>query len=1031
SRVEFIQKLLELAQETSNKTTVVIALRADFYSHCSQYPLLRNAVAAQQEYIGQMNANELRRAIEEPAKHGGWEFEKGLVDVLLNDVGATGSGEPEPGALPLLSHALLATWEHRRGKMFTIEGYRASGSVQGAIAETAESVFTDQLNVQQQQIARDVFLRLTELGEGTEDTRRRAALNELVRQSTEATQLRTVLNTLAEARLITLNEDSAEVAHEALIREWQRLHEWLTQGREGLRLHRHLTESTREWELRNKDVSELYRGARLAQANEWAVENQEHLNELEREFLQASLQQEQHEALEKEAQRERELEVAKKLAENEKKSATTLRLRNRIISVIGVLAILLAIVAGIFGKQSSESYANAESQRLAAEANGILQRNESAELAALLSIRGLQTQYSPQADAALQRASHKYYGEQLYVLPSRVDFVSFSPDGKYIIAGSGDFAGHVFDLESQKEVMQLKDHKDTVIQAFFSPDEKHILTSSYDETVHLWDAKTRKELKVLPFFGKFIQFSPDGKTFLASNGVDIAQLWDIENDKEIQNWNAQRALFSKDGKWVITIYQGTLNIWDVNTNELIKEFPINDSPENLWGMDITADNRYLATAWQDSKTITIWDLTTGEAVQTFEGHNEFIFQIAFSPDGKYLLSGSLDTTARLWDVATGQEIRRYNAHTAAVYSVAFSPDGHHIATSGKDGSIRIWDITIPNEINTLTAQSNFLFGLKYSRDGKYFITGSADGTAALWDTSTNQLLHLLNDGRRVDGVDITPDNKLIVTSGQGSPTKLWDLQTGELIHTFDNSPDGSGAAVFTPDGKYIVTTAPDPANFAVYDVQTYQLVRIIEIPPNTPDIAGFTLSQDGKYIAIPLDTEIEVEGHVLWIDFETGKQIGAFQKNSDAVWAAISADNRYLLTGSRDNIARIWDIQTGELLQELVGHTNIIWRVAFSPDGKYALTASQDKTARLWGVQTGEQIRLFPGYGNFSVANATFSPDGKNIVIGSFNGYGQITPVDLQELIDTTCSRLLRDLTDSERMVYGIENKEAICQQNK
>jgi hypothetical protein len=280
-------------------------LRADFYSHCAQYPLLRQAVAAEQEYIGQMTVEELRRAIEEPAKQSGWEFEPGLVDVLLNDIGAQGTSEPEPGALPLLSHALLATWERRRRRRLTLDGYRASGGVRGAIAETAESVFTDQLNQIQQELARDVFLRLTELGEGTEDTRRRAALNELVSQSAEATQLRAVLDTLTEARLITLNEDSAEVAHEALIREWQRLHEWLTQDRESLLLHRHLTETAYEWEGRGRDPAELYRGARLAQAREWALDNEARLNVSEQAFLTVSIEWEEHDALEREAQRQR------------------------------------------------------------------------------------------------------------------------------------------------------------------------------------------------------------------------------------------------------------------------------------------------------------------------------------------------------------------------------------------------------------------------------------------------------------------------------------------------------------------------------------------------------------------------------------------------------------------------------------------------------------------------------------------------------------------------------------------------------
>jgi transcriptional regulator with XRE-family HTH domain len=277
-RIDFIEKLLACAQVNSKKYSVVIALRADFYAHCSQYPLLRQAVAAEQEYIGQMTIEELRQAIKEPSKRNGWEFEPGLVDVILQDISTHGSGESEPGALPLLSHALLATWERRRGRTLTLEGYHASGGVRGAIAETAESVYTDQLNQTQQEITQEVFLRLTELGEGTEDTRRRALLNELVRESEEAAQLRAVLNILAEARLITLNEDSAEVAHEALIREWQRLHDWLTQDREGLLLHRHLTESAHEWERRGRDAADLYRGARLVQAQEWTAANPARLN---------------------------------------------------------------------------------------------------------------------------------------------------------------------------------------------------------------------------------------------------------------------------------------------------------------------------------------------------------------------------------------------------------------------------------------------------------------------------------------------------------------------------------------------------------------------------------------------------------------------------------------------------------------------------------------------------------------------------------------------------------------------------------
>src|SRR5688500_6050855 len=189
-----------------------------------------------------MTTEELRSAIEEPAKRGHWEFEPGLVDLILRDVG------DEPGALPLLSHALLETWKRRAGHTLTLKGYADAGGVHGAIAHTAESVYQN-LSLSEQTIVRNILLRLTELGEGTEDTRRRASFDELMSHVEDADGVRAVLDTLAEARLVTLSEDSAEVAHEALIREWPQLREWLSQDREGIILHRHLTDAAHEWEL--------------------------------------------------------------------------------------------------------------------------------------------------------------------------------------------------------------------------------------------------------------------------------------------------------------------------------------------------------------------------------------------------------------------------------------------------------------------------------------------------------------------------------------------------------------------------------------------------------------------------------------------------------------------------------------------------------------------------------------------------------------------------------------------------------------
>ena len=269
-RKAFVDNLLAAAS-ADGVTTVILTLRADFYAHCAQFDNLRLALAQHQAYIGAMDANELRDAIEKPAALGGWDFEPGLVDAILDDVAA------EPGALPLLSEALLETWRRRRGQTLTFAGYHAAGGVRGAIGRKADDVY-DSLQPEQQAIARNIFVRLTSLGEGTQDTRRRAPLAELVGSGATAEQAAAVLQVLEDARLVTAEREQSatageetpetvyvDVTHEALIREWRTLDNWLHEDREGLLVHRRLTEAAQEWVLLKRDPGALFRGVRLAQ----------------------------------------------------------------------------------------------------------------------------------------------------------------------------------------------------------------------------------------------------------------------------------------------------------------------------------------------------------------------------------------------------------------------------------------------------------------------------------------------------------------------------------------------------------------------------------------------------------------------------------------------------------------------------------------------------------------------------------------------------------------------------------------------
>jgi len=349
-RKNFINNLL-VAAVNDGSTTVVITLRADFYHRCADFAGLRQALEHYQKYIGPMSADELHRAIEAPARLGRWELEPGLIDLLLTDVVA------QPGALPLLSHALLETWRRRRGRILTLAGYAASGRVQGAIAQTAEAVLNGALTPNQRLIARTIFVRLTELGEGVQDTRRRVGLSELLPEGEGAEAVQIVLNALAHARLITTDQDpttgqeEVEVAHEALIREWATLRDWLQDDREGLRIHRHLTEAAGAWLTLNQDPGELYRGTRLDQASAWAQTHTADLNEQEQTFLDASLAERQR-TTDDRLRIEREREAARVL---QLKHTQTSRNRARLAAAASLLALVFAAsVAWILYQQNFE-----------------------------------------------------------------------------------------------------------------------------------------------------------------------------------------------------------------------------------------------------------------------------------------------------------------------------------------------------------------------------------------------------------------------------------------------------------------------------------------------------------------------------------------------------------------------------------------------------------------------------------------------------------------------------------------------------
>jgi formylglycine-generating enzyme required for sulfatase activity len=292
-----------------------------------------------------MDMEGLRRAIEEPARHVGLRFDEGLVESILDDV------INQPGSLPLLEHALLELWGRRRGQALTFKGYADSGGVQGAIAKRADRIFAD-FTAAQQVVARQIMLRLTQPGEGTEDTRRRATIDELITHQEEAILVEKVVGILTDERLLTTTDEQAygqtvSVSHEALIRAWPRLRTWIEENRAGLRILHRLTEAAQEWQRLKRDKGALYRGARLAEVMEWRQQNEAELNPLEREFIEASIKiQAREEEAERELQRH-ELEAARAQISAE---------RQRRLATLGALIGALILIVVIAYPQAQDTW---------------------------------------------------------------------------------------------------------------------------------------------------------------------------------------------------------------------------------------------------------------------------------------------------------------------------------------------------------------------------------------------------------------------------------------------------------------------------------------------------------------------------------------------------------------------------------------------------------------------------------------------------------------------------------------------------
>ena len=395
----------------------------------------------------------------------------------------------------------------------------------------------------------------------------------------------------------------------------------------------------------------------------------------------------------------------------------------------------------------------------------------------------------------------------------------------------------------------------------------------------------------------------------------------------------------------------------------------------IYSVAFAPNGRWVLTGGWDG-TARVWDIATGREIRRLEGDHLIVSFVAFSPDGRTVLSGT-GNTARQWDVGTGRELQPFEVHSGDVKSVAFFADGPRLLTVSDDGQTpRLWEMETKKELQRFKGHSGRIYSLVLSPDGRKLLTGGHDKTARIWEVSTGkELRRFVGHSDEVTSVAFSPDGRLALTGSSDKTARVWDVATGKEIWRLEGHSNGISSVAFSPDGRRALTGSDDKTA-RVWDVVTGKEVRCLE--GHSDLVLSVAFSPDGRWaLTAGWDHTARV-----W-DLETGKEIRRLEGHSQGRVNSVasSPDGHWVMTGSEDKTARVWDLTTGKEIRRLEGHSDAVRSVAFSPDGRWALTGSEDKTALLWETASGQQIRSFTGHTD-KVTSVAFS-DGDLAVTGS------------------------------------------------
>lgn len=987
--------------ERARDARVVLGLRADFWAAAAAEPALVPALQDGQVVVGPMGAADLRRAITEPARLASIELESGLVDVILGDA----TPRAAAGTLPLLSHALLATWQRGHAGRLTVADYLGSGGIGGAIAQTAESIHLA-LTPEQRELSRRLFLRLVHVEDDGLDTRRRVPRAELEDAG--------LLDRYVEQRLLTVDASTVEIAHEALLTAWPRLRDWVDADRAGLRVHRQLTDAARVWEQSGRDPHTLLRGARLGAAAEWAADHDRALNRAERDFLTASR------------------------AAAAADEAAARRRGRRLRTLLAAACALLLLSGGLAGvlfrqRQAAEQQRDAAiSRRVATDADRL--RDVDRNLSMQLALAAYRISPTVEARSSLVDSSAVPAATRLLGAPGPLQAVAVTPDGGTVAAGGADGLVRLWDVAARRLVGTLTGsagRRPTVFTVTIAPDGRTLAAGGSDGRVRLWSLADRAHPRLLaavtgatgPLPTVFATaWSPDGRTLAAGGADGVVRLWSPAGPARLLGSlrgpasYVQALAFSPDGATLAAGSKDTrVYRWDLRRRTALGA-PLTGPAKTVFAVAFSPDGHLLAAGGAD-RAVHLW--ADGAPRPALTGATSWVNALAFSPDGRQLAAGGSDNAVRVWSTAGDRPLLTTLPHPGPVTAVRFA--GPALVTAAVDGAVRLWP-----PVPVLAHFRDAVFSVQFTAGGDRLVAagGSGDNTVRSWDVRDPHrpvpagppVLGPAADAEFTGAMVASPDGASIATGSRDGSVRLWRGGRPAVMH---GPREQVESLAFSPDGRLLAASSDDHGVW-LWSVADPGHRR--ELTGATNIVYGVAFDPTGRYLAAgSVDEQVRI-----WDVRGPDRPLATLSGPAGYVMTvAFSPDGRTLAAGSADHRIHRWDVRDPAhpvAAPPLSGPGNTVWGVAFSRDGGLLAASAGDRTVWAWdlrGRTPALALRLTGA--TDSVFTLDLRPDGRWLAAGAADNQVRLWNLDPEQVAGHVCATAGTPLTRAEwdRFVTG------------